>query len=107
MQENCIDLVGRIADRGAEFVPAREWMRICFELLSMLNVRGRGQRALFGVCLITLCAAFVLRAAQQAQRARVRGRGRGWVGGLSVCAAKRLVRGRWRALSAPWSCAAC
>ena len=39
MQENCIDLVGRIADRGAEFVPAREWMRICFELLEMLKVR--------------------------------------------------------------------
>lgn len=38
MQENCIDLVGRIADRGAEFVPAREWMRICFELLDMLKV---------------------------------------------------------------------
>ena len=40
MQENCIDLVGRIADRGAEFVPAREWMRICFELLDMLKVGG-------------------------------------------------------------------
>ncbi|KAL6782085.1 hypothetical protein ACKKBF_B10605 [Auxenochlorella protothecoides x Auxenochlorella symbiontica] len=37
VQENCIDLVGRIADRGAEFVPAREWMRICFELLDMLR----------------------------------------------------------------------
>lgn len=41
VQENCIDLVGRIADRGAEFVPAREWMRICFELLDMLRVRER------------------------------------------------------------------
>ena len=40
VQENCIDLVGRIADRGAEFVPAREWMRICFELLDMLKVGG-------------------------------------------------------------------
>ncbi|CAI5944115.1 unnamed protein product [Closterium sp. NIES-65] len=40
VQENCIDLVGRIADRGAEFVPAREWMRICFELLDMLKVEG-------------------------------------------------------------------
>ena len=27
--ENCIELVGRIADRGAEYVSAREWMRIC------------------------------------------------------------------------------
>lgn len=41
VQENCIDLVGRIADRGAEFVPAREWMRICFELLEMLKVRTK------------------------------------------------------------------
>ena len=32
VQENCIDLVGRITDRGAEFVSAREWMRICFEV---------------------------------------------------------------------------
>jgi splicing factor 3B subunit 1 len=38
VQENCIDLVGRIADRGAEFVSAKEWMRICFELLDMLKV---------------------------------------------------------------------
>lgn len=42
VQENCIDLVGRIADRGAEFVPAREWMRICFELLDMLKVGLEG-----------------------------------------------------------------
>ena len=44
MQENCIDLVGRIADRGAEFVPAREWMRICFELLEMLKAHKKGIR---------------------------------------------------------------
>ncbi|KAE8795530.1 Splicing factor 3B subunit 1 [Hordeum vulgare] len=44
VQENCIDLVGRIADRGAEFVPAREWMRICFELLEMLKARKKGIR---------------------------------------------------------------
>ncbi|KAF2294154.1 hypothetical protein GH714_007933 [Hevea brasiliensis] len=42
--ENCIDLVGRIADRGAEFVPAREWMRICFELLEMLKAHKKGIR---------------------------------------------------------------
>ena len=35
VQENCIDLVGRIADRGSEAVSAREWMRICFELVSI------------------------------------------------------------------------
>ena len=44
VQENCIDLVGRIADRGAEYVPAREWMRICFESLEMLKVRLRALR---------------------------------------------------------------
>eukprot|EP00606_Chrysophyceae_sp_TOSAG23-5_P001362 GSChrysophyteH2.ASY1.ANO1.161.1 assembled CDS len=37
VQQHCIDLVGRIADRGAEFVSPREWMRICFELLEMLK----------------------------------------------------------------------
>ena len=46
VQENSIELVGRIADRGAEFVPAREWMRICFELLEMLKAHKKGiQRA--------------------------------------------------------------
>lgn len=44
VQENCIDLVGRIADRGAEFVPAREWMRICFELLDMLRAPKKAIR---------------------------------------------------------------
>ena len=44
VQENCTDLVGRIADRGAEFVPAREWMRICFELLEMLKAHKKGIR---------------------------------------------------------------
>ncbi|KAG0482072.1 hypothetical protein HPP92_010156 [Vanilla planifolia] len=44
VQENCIDLVGRIADRGAEFVPAREWMRICFELLEMLKAHKKSIR---------------------------------------------------------------
>ncbi|CAH1759228.1 4651_t:CDS:2 [Entrophospora sp. SA101] len=44
VQEACIDLVGRIADRGAEFVSAREWMRICFELLDMLKAHKKGIR---------------------------------------------------------------
>jgi len=44
VQENCIDLVGRIADRGAEFVSAKEWMRICFELLEMLKAHKKGIR---------------------------------------------------------------
>lgn len=42
VQENCIDLVGRIADRGAEYVSIKEWMRICFELLEMLKVSSDG-----------------------------------------------------------------
>eukprot|EP01038_Epipyxis_sp_PR26KG_P004611 gene4611-6488_t len=44
VQENCIDLVGRIADRGAEQVAAREWMRICFELLDMLKAHKKAIR---------------------------------------------------------------
>lgn len=44
VQENCVDLVGRIADRGAEFVSAREWMRICFELLEMLKAKKKAIR---------------------------------------------------------------
>ncbi|EGG19001.1 HEAT repeat-containing protein [Cavenderia fasciculata] len=44
VQENCIDLVGRIADRGADFVLEREWMRICFELLDLLKAHKKGIR---------------------------------------------------------------
>jgi splicing factor 3B subunit 1 len=44
VMENCIDLVGRIADRGATMVPAREWMRICFELLEMLKAQKKAIR---------------------------------------------------------------
>lgn len=44
VQENCIDLVGRIADRGAEFASPREWMRICFELLELLKAHKKAIR---------------------------------------------------------------
>eukprot|EP01128_Nolandella_sp_AFSM9_P007062 TRINITY_DN3772_c0_g1_i2.p1 TRINITY_DN3772_c0_g1~~TRINITY_DN3772_c0_g1_i2.p1 ORF type:complete len:953 (+),score=237.33 TRINITY_DN3772_c0_g1_i2:507-3365(+) len=44
VQENVIDLVGRIADRGHEFVSEREWMRICFELLETLKAHKKGIR---------------------------------------------------------------
>ncbi|BFZ55890.1 U2 snRNP component prp10 [Savitreella phatthalungensis] len=44
VQENVVDLVGAIADRGSEHVSAREWMRICFELLEMLKAHKRGIR---------------------------------------------------------------
>eukprot|EP01028_Stygiella_incarcerata_P000846 TRINITY_DN11332_c0_g1_i1.p1 TRINITY_DN11332_c0_g1~~TRINITY_DN11332_c0_g1_i1.p1 ORF type:complete len:1120 (-),score=322.62 TRINITY_DN11332_c0_g1_i1:250-3105(-) len=44
VQENCIDLVGRIADRGAEFVPRAEWIRICFLLLELLKAHKKAIR---------------------------------------------------------------
>ena len=44
VQENCIELVGRIAERGAEMVSAREWMRICFELLELLKAHKKAIR---------------------------------------------------------------
>ncbi|CAG9772497.1 unnamed protein product [Ceutorhynchus assimilis] len=44
VQENCIDLVGRIADRGTEYVSAREWMRVCFELLELLKAQKKAIR---------------------------------------------------------------
>ena len=40
VQENVIDLVGRIADRGAELAPPREWNRICFDLAAR-SLRSR------------------------------------------------------------------
>ena len=44
VQEASINLIGRIADRGAEFVSAREWMRICFELLDLLKAHKKAVR---------------------------------------------------------------
>merc|ERR1711959_698167 len=44
VQENCIDLVGRIADRGAELAPPREWNRICFDLLELLKAHKKSIR---------------------------------------------------------------
>eukprot|EP00386_Alphamonas_edax_P001995 GDKI01006009.1.p1 GENE.GDKI01006009.1~~GDKI01006009.1.p1 ORF type:complete len:344 (-),score=119.46 GDKI01006009.1:306-1337(-) len=44
VQENCIDLVGRIADRGAELVAPREWDRICFDLLELLKAHKKAIR---------------------------------------------------------------
>ncbi|KAJ1990486.1 U2 snRNP component prp10 [Coemansia spiralis] len=44
VQENCIDLVGRIADRGAEYVSAREWMRNCFSLVDLLRAHKKSIR---------------------------------------------------------------
>jgi len=44
VQEQVVDLIGRIADRGAEFVPPKEWMRICFELLDLLKAHKKAIR---------------------------------------------------------------
>ncbi|KAM5534543.1 hypothetical protein V8D89_011747 [Ganoderma adspersum] len=44
VQEATINLIDRIADRGAEFVPAREWMRICFELLGLIKAHKKSIR---------------------------------------------------------------
>ncbi|KAJ1877097.1 U2 snRNP component prp10 [Coemansia sp. RSA 486] len=44
VQENCLEVVGRIADRGAEYVTAREWMRNCFSLLDLLRAHKKAIR---------------------------------------------------------------
>lgn len=44
VQENCIILVGQIANKGARFVSPKEWMRICFELLELLKAPRKAIR---------------------------------------------------------------
>lgn len=44
VQENCIILVGQIANKGAKFVSPKEWMRICFELLELLKAPRKAIR---------------------------------------------------------------
>ncbi|OXB72728.1 UNVERIFIED_CONTAM: hypothetical protein H355_012069 [Colinus virginianus] len=44
VQENVIDLVGRIADRGGDLVSPKEWDRICFDLLDMLKASKKAIR---------------------------------------------------------------
>lgn len=44
VQENCIELVGRIADRGPDLVPVKEWSRICFDLLELLKAQKKSIR---------------------------------------------------------------
>lgn len=44
VQENCILLVGKIANKGAYFISAKEWMRICFELLELLKAPRKAIR---------------------------------------------------------------
>lgn len=44
VQENCILLVGKIANKGAHFISPKEWMRICFELLELLKAPRKAIR---------------------------------------------------------------
>lgn len=44
VQENVIDLIGRIADRGGDLVSPKEWDRICFDLLELLRAHKKGIR---------------------------------------------------------------
>ncbi|KAJ2888769.1 U2 snRNP component prp10, partial [Coemansia asiatica] len=44
VQENCLEVVGRIADRAAHYVSAREWMRNCFSLLDLLRAHKKAIR---------------------------------------------------------------
>jgi len=44
VQENVIDLIGRIADRGGDLVSPREWDRICFDLLELLKAHKKAIR---------------------------------------------------------------
>lgn len=44
LHPNTLPQVGRIADRGAEFVSAKEWMRICFELLELTRAHKKSIR---------------------------------------------------------------
>jgi len=41
VQESTIDLVGKIAELGGNQISAREWMRICFEMLDMLRAQKK------------------------------------------------------------------
>ncbi|CDR97630.1 splicing factor, putative [Babesia bigemina] len=44
VQENVIELVGRIADRGGDLVSPKEWDRICFDLLELLKANKKSIR---------------------------------------------------------------
>jgi splicing factor 3B subunit 1 len=44
VQENTIVLVGKIANKAPEHVAAKEWMRICFDLLDVLKAHRKSIR---------------------------------------------------------------
>ncbi|XP_954908.1 splicing factor subunit, putative [Theileria annulata] len=44
VQENVIELIGRIADRGGDLVSPKEWDRICFDLIDLLRANKKSIR---------------------------------------------------------------
>lgn len=44
VQENCMNLIGSLAEVASEAVSPREWMRICFELLDLLKTPRKSTR---------------------------------------------------------------
>jgi splicing factor 3B subunit 1 len=44
VQENCIRVIGCIADRESACVPPREWMRVCIELTELLKAKRKSIR---------------------------------------------------------------
>lgn len=41
VQEQLVDLIGKIADKAADQVNAKEWVRICFDLLDLLKAERK------------------------------------------------------------------
>uniref|UniRef100_A0A182SX53 Phosphatase PP2A regulatory subunit A/Splicing factor 3B subunit 1-like HEAT repeat domain-containing protein n=1 Tax=Anopheles maculatus TaxID=74869 RepID=A0A182SX53_9DIPT len=44
VQENCVSLVGLIAQIAPEYVSAHEWLRVCFELLELFKSHNKSVR---------------------------------------------------------------
>lgn len=44
VQENVIELIGKIADRGGDLVSPKEWDRICFDLIEMMRATKKSIR---------------------------------------------------------------
>lgn len=44
VQINTLDLIGRIATLAPQYIPPKEWMRICFELLEILRSTNKAIR---------------------------------------------------------------
>eukprot|EP00834_Sanchytrium_tribonematis_P003159 NODE_114_length_18474_cov_1.567510.p3 type:complete len:729 gc:universal NODE_114_length_18474_cov_1.567510:8416-6230(-) len=51
VQENCIDLVALVAEKAADEINPREWLRICFELVELMRAQRKGIRRASTICL--------------------------------------------------------